>query len=40
LFAAVRDVNDKFKIMLAKVFFDKVMVFSQIFRGGTKESLE
>jgi len=33
-------VNDNFKIMLAEVFFDKVTVFSRIFRWGTKESLE
>jgi hypothetical protein len=32
--------NNRFKIMLAEVFFDKVAVFSWIFRGGTKESLE
>jgi len=32
--------NDEVKIMLAEVFFDKVAVFSRIFRGGTKESLE
>ena len=36
----MREENDKLIIVLAGVFFDTFVVYSRIFRGGTKESLE